>query len=216
MKIDRFFQLFVVKEKKFFPLYIELSKNILAGANRLVDLTMEQDEIKRLEIARAIKACERDGDKTMATILEELYKTFVTPFDREDVHQLASRMDSFLDFINDSAKKISIYQPTCIDEAMVQMAKLIEKDAELLVEAVSQFEELNKRADAISDLCKRIGDIEHEGDDLYEDYMSHLFTQEKNPIEVIKKKNIIQSLEDTTDHAKSVAEVIRTIIVKQA
>ena len=72
MKIDRFFQLFVVKEKKFFPLYIELSKNILAGANRLVDLTMEQDEIKRLEIARAIKACERDGDKTMATILEEL------------------------------------------------------------------------------------------------------------------------------------------------
>ena len=216
MKIDRFFQLFVVKEKKFFPLYINLAEDIKQAADCLVELTEETTEEKRMILARSVKEHERSGDRTTAKILEELYKTFVTPFDREDVHQLASRMDSFLDFINDSAKKLTIYHPTQIDKPMVEMAKMIQKDAQFLVQTVAMFEELNKRAEKISRLCKHIDEIEHEGDDLYEDYMSTLFSVEKDPIELIKKKNIMQSLEDTTDHAKDVAEVIRTIIVKQA
>lgn len=216
MKIDRFFQLFVVKEKKFYPLYIALSENIKEGAGLLLELVREADPDKRASLARAIKDCERHGDRITDKILEELYRTFVTPFDREDIHTLASRMDTFLDFINDSAKKMSIYHPKRVDAPVIRIAELIYKDAELLEQLIGELEDLRKKGDHLDSLCTRINDIEHEADDIYEEYMSFLFTEEKDAIELTKNKNIIQAFEDTTDRAKAVAEVVRTIIVKQA
>ena len=216
MKLDNFFQLFVVKEKKFYPLYIQQAENIVKAANLLVELTKESDEDNRRITAKRIKECETAGDKITKTIFDELFKSYVTPFDREDIHQLASQMDTFLDFLHDSSRKIAIYQPKGIDEKLIDIAGYILKDAECLLEITKSFETIRKNVYTLGKYCDRMKEIEHIVDDTYEAYMSYIFQNEKDSIELVKKKNIVQALEDTTDQAKDVAETVRGIIVKMS
>lgn len=216
MFLDKFFQLFVAKEKKFFPLYTQQSQIISKAAELLLQLTRESDEAKRNTLAKEIKMLESDGDKVTHTLFDELYTTFVTPFDREDVHQLASQMDSFLDYIDDSAKKFSIYQPIGTDTKLIEIAEYINKDAQCIAETVQNLDKIRNKVDLLDKLCDRMKQIEHIVDDIYEDYMAYIFHNEKDPIELVKKKNIVQCLEDTTDYAKHVSETVRTIIVKMS
>ncbi|MBP1670676.1 MAG: hypothetical protein H6Q22_248 [Bacteroidetes bacterium] len=160
MKIDRFFQLFVVKEKKFYPLYIAQLEIIKVAAEDLKSLFLESNPELQKEYYKKIKELETKGDKVTAQIYDELNKTFVTPFDREDIHILASRI-------------------------------IVKK-------------------------CNKIKEIEHKVDDLYEEFNSFLFDTEKDAIELVKHKNIVQSLEDTTDRAKDISDTVRSIIIKLA
>ena len=114
MKIDRFLQLFVVKEKKFYPLYIEQAANIEAAAKLLVELLQEQDPEKQ------------------KALYKDLNKTFVTPFDREDINLLSGRMDTFLDFIHDAAKRMLMYRPKSVNQLLIAMGQCIVEDARIL------------------------------------------------------------------------------------
>lgn len=138
----------------------------------------------------------------------------MTPFDRDDIHELAETMDSFLDTIRDSSKKIAIYQPKANSKKLIEIAEYIVKDAEILLEMTNKFENMRNEIKELNDMCLQIKEIEHTIDDLYESYMSNLFEFEENPIELVKKKNILQALEDTSDVAKAVSGVIRSIVVK--
>lgn len=214
MKIDNILQIFVVKEKKFFPLYIQAAENILKAANLLKELTNEEDPDDRRILAKRIKECEVEGDKITHKIIDELYEAFVTPFDRDDVHDLAQEMDSFVDYIRDSSKKFAIYQPKNNSKKLIEIADYIVKDAELLLEITRHFNDIRNDITVIAKLCDQIKEIEHIVDDIYETYMSNLFEFEKDAIELVKKKNIVQALEDTSDAAKDVSDKIRSIIVK--
>lgn len=214
MKLDRFFQAFVVKEKKFYPLYIQQATLVEKAASLLVELVKENSVEKRREICKEIKKVETAGDRVAHTIFDELYKTFVTPFDREDIQTLASRVETFLDFIYDSSKKMVIYHPQAIDKVWVSIAEAILEDARILREIMNELEHINTKSAIIMQKCARIKEIENEVDDLYECYMSNLFEVEKNAIELTKNKNIIQNLEDATDKAKEIGDCIKTIIVK--
>ena len=216
MKIDRFLQLFVVKEKKFYPLYISQTENIVVAAEGLKRLYLESNYELQKESYRKIKDLETKGDQITAKIYEELNKTFVTPFDREDIHVLASRIDTFLDFIHDSARKLAMYKPLSPSKDLITIVDLILEDAKLINEIARNLEFLVKRNGEILKLCKRIKEIEHKVDELYEDYNIFLFQNEKDAIELVKNKNIVQSLEDTTDRAKEISDSIRSIIVKLA
>ncbi|MPL84420.1 hypothetical protein SDC9_30385 [bioreactor metagenome] len=216
MKIDRFLQLFVVKEKKFYPLYISQTENIIVAAEELKRLYLESNYELQKESYRKIKDLETKGDQITAKIYEELNKTFVTPFDREDIHVLASRIDTFLDFIHDSARKLAMYKPLSPSKDLITIVDLILEDAKLINEIARNLEFLVKRNGEILKLCKRIKEIEHKVDELYEDYNIFLFQNEKDAIELVKNKNIVQSLEDTTDRAKEISDSIRSIIVKLA
>jgi predicted phosphate transport protein (TIGR00153 family) len=216
MKIDRFLQLFVVKEKKFYPLYISQTENIVVAAEELKRLYLESNYELQKESYRKIKDLETKGDQITAKIYEELNKTFVTPFDREDIHILASRIDTFLDFIHDSARKLAMYKPLSPSKDLITIVDLILEDAKLINEIAINLEFLVKRNGEILKLCKRIKEIEHKVDELYEDYNIFLFQNEKDAIELVKNKNIVQSLEDTTDRAKEISDSIRSIIVKLA
>lgn len=216
MKIDRFLQLFVVKEKKFYPLYISQTENIVVAAEELKRLYLESNYELQKESYRKIKDLETKGDQITAKIYEELNKTFVTPFDREDIHILASRIDTFLDFIHDSARKLAMYKPLSPSKDLITIVDLILEDAKLINEIARNLEFLVKRNGEILKLCKRIKEIEHKVDELYEDYNIFLFQNEKDAIELVKNKNIVQSLEDTTDRAKEISDSIRSIIVKLA
>lgn len=216
MKIDRFLQLFVVKEKKFYPLYISQTENIVVAAEELKRLYLESNYELQKESYRKIKDLETKGDQITAKIYEELNKTFVTPFDREDIHVLASRIDTFLDFIHDSARKLAMYKPLSPSKDLITIVDLILEDAKLINEIARNLEFLVKRNGEILKLCKRIKEIEHKVDELYEDYNIFLFQNEKDAIELVKNKNIVQSLEDTTNKTKEISDSIRSIIVKLA
>lgn len=214
MKFDDILQLFVVKEKKFFPLFIKDAENIRKAAVHLLAQTQTDDLDERKSLAHRIKECETEGDQITHTIQKELLESYVTPFDRNDIHTLAENMDSFLDCIRDSSKKIAIYQPKVIGPKLISIAEYILKDAELLLKITGEFENLRKDAKEISVLCDEIKEIEHTVDDIYESYMSSLFENETDAIELVRKKNILQALEDTSDVAKSVSGTIRGIVVK--
>ena len=216
MKLDVITQIFVVKEKKFFPLYIKQSKLITEAAQLLLKLVHEDTPAERKKICDDIKKLETEGDAVTQTIFDEIYKTFVTPFDRDDMNKLTSEMDTFMDLLYDSAKRISMYSPKAIAPVWIKTAELILEDAQYISLIVNEFEHFRKKHLFITEQCGKIKEIEHRVDDIYDEYMSYIFGNEKDAIELVKYKNIIQSLEDATDMAKKLAESVRTIIIKQS
>lgn len=216
MKIDRFLQLFVVKEKKFYPLYIEQAANIEMAAKLLVELLQEQSHDRQKALYKDVKEYEHRGDMITAKLYEELNKTFVTPFDREDINRLGSSMDSLLDFIHDAAKRMLMYRPKRVSQLMIAMAQCIVEDARILGQIMDILDQIQKRSQEINEKCVCIKQIEHDVDDLYEEFMSDVFANEKDAIELIKLKNIGQVLEDATDRAKDVSDILKGIIIKFA
>ena len=214
MKIDRILQLFVVKEKRFFPLFIQWAETINAAADLLLIQAKSDNPDERRMLAHRIKERETEGDIITKKIVDELMDAYVTPFDRDDIHELAEAMDTFLDCIRDSSKKIAIYQPKEPSRKLIEIAEYIKQDAEILIEITGKFDDMRKEAKEVDALCNKIKEIEHIVDDVYESYMSNLFEFEKDAIELTKKKNIASALEDTSDRAKTLSNVIRSIAVK--
>lgn len=214
MKLDKILQIFVVKEKRFFPLYIQAAENILKASDLLVNITREEDPEQRRILAHLIKDCEVVGDKVTDKIIDELLDAFVTPFDRDDVHALAEDMDTFMDNIRDASKKIAIYQPKTSSKKLIEIAEYIKKDAEILAEMTRNFDRMRDDLKWFDLKCDQIKENEHICDDIYESYMSNLFEKEPDAIELVRKKNILQALEDTSDVAKRLSGTIRGIMVK--
>lgn len=214
MNLDKILQIFVVKEKRFFPLFISSAENIVKAASLLVELAREEDPDERHLLSHRIKECETAGDRITDKIVDELMNAYVTPFDRDDIHALAEDMDTFLDTIRDAAKKIAIYQPKKSSHKLGEISEYILKDAELLLALTQRFEVMHDDLKEIDNLCDRIKENEHIVDDIYESYMSTLFAKEPNAVELVKKKNIAQALEDVSDMGKSVSNTIRSIAVK--
>ncbi len=216
MKIDTFLQLFIVKERKFFPLFKQQGEHLLAAAKLLAEMLRETNEEKQKLLYREIKIVEHKGDEVAATIYNELNKSFVTPFDREDIQLLTSRVDSFIDLINDTGKRVVMYQPCPITPHMVTMSDFVVEDSKLLHGILSTLESIKKNTEAVLEDCKRIKVIEHECDDLYELSTVDLFSHVDNPVMLMKQREIVMTLEEITDRAQDVANIMRRIIVKFA
>jgi Phosphate transport regulator (distant homolog of PhoU) len=216
MGLNSFIKRLQKKEKKFYPNFIKQAEITQTAAKALLELVNCREYEEQKIIGRQIKKCETEGDVIQDSLYKDLYESFITPFDRDDMHELASTMDDFLDFINDSAKRILIYHPSKIDHHIVEITECIFEDAHALVAITRDLEFADKRHFDILEQCNRIKDLEHRADDIFEDYMSYLFKSESNAIEIIKCKNILQGVEDTTDKAKNISDLIRTIIVKLA
>ena len=215
MNIDHLLQLFVVKEKSFFPLFVQSAENISVAAGLLLEQAKATDPDERRMLSHRIKERETEGDNITHKIVDVLMNAYITPFDRDDIHDLAEGLDGFLDSIRDSSKKIAIYQPKS-SKKLIEIADYINKAAQCIVEATKRFDTLRKDAKEIDKICDEIKEIEHIVDDIYETYMSNLFIYEKDAIELVKKKNIAQALEDTSDVAKAVSTKIRSIVVKNS
>jgi predicted phosphate transport protein (TIGR00153 family) len=169
-----------------------------------------------VEYAKRIKAYEKQGDNTLIRIFEELNTTFITPFDREDIHDLANSLDDVMDHINSSAKKIVLYRPKQIPESAIKLAQLVDNASDVVLNAVSELSNVKRNAKNVKELCNELHDIENSADEVYEQFLSNLFANEKDNIEVIKLKEIMQELEKATDVAEGVGKIIKTIIVKYA
>ena len=216
MKIDKLLQLFVVKEKRFFPLFIQSAENIRKAAEFLAVQAREEDVDERRMLSHRVKECETVGDTITHRIVAELLDAYVTPFDRDDIHELAEIMDTFIDSIRDASKKIAIYQPKAASKKLIEISEYILRDAEIVKEITLHFETMRNDVKVVDSLCDKLKENEHICDDIFESYMSNLFEMERDAVELVKKKNIAQALEDTSDVAKSVSNIVRRIAVKMS
>lgn len=213
---NSFFSRFAPKEPKFFPLFKQLSTIVKQASEELLESLKYNSTKERVEYQKKIKNLEREGDVLAHRILDELGTTFITPFDREDIHVLTSSIDDVLDGINSCAKRIAIYNPRAISESGQKLCAIIAQGAELIDKAMGELETFRKNPNTLSEYCKQLHDLENAGDDIYENFMIKLFEEEKDGIELIKIKEIMQELERTTDSAEHVGKVLKSLIVKYA
>ncbi len=204
------------KEKHFFPTYAKQAETAQIAAKYLKELVKSDDSEERKLLTRMIKKQETTGDELLREFYVELNESFITPFDREDMNQLAMDLDTFLDFINHSAKTILMYNPKKIDKQIKEIVDNIHEDANLMVKIFNLLDDLGKNHQEISELCQQVTQIEHVVDDIYGDYVSYLFGNEKDEIELLKYKEIAQVVEDTTDRAKDVTGTVKCLIIKES
>ena len=216
MSLNSFLQFFVTKETKFFPIYIKQAELLVHATKTLLEMVKIDDYEERKLLGRQIKKDETDGDELFRNMYKMLNITFITPFDREDVNELASNMDDCLDIIDDCSKNILMYQPKHIDSQLNETAKYLYECAELLYEIIKMLEHLSLNHNNIIDKCDKIKHIEHIIDSIYSDYISNLFNKETDYIELVKNKNIAETFESASDILKNVADTIRTIVIKNS
>lgn len=203
------------KEPKFFPLLKELS-NIIITASDLLISCIENYPDGAMDYFKKIKEVEREGDKLSNHVFDELNTTFITPFDREDIHDLASKLDDVTDRITGCARRIAFYKPKRMPESMLNTAKMIKEASISISHAVEELNVLKKNAKKVKLYCQELHEIENQADYEYQNFIMNLFIEEKDSIEVIKLKEISYELERATDEAEHVGKIIKTIIVKYA
>ncbi|HEU4400555.1 MAG TPA: DUF47 family protein [Candidatus Polarisedimenticolia bacterium] len=160
--------------------------------------------------ATRIKEIEHRCDKHVHELVRTLHRTFITPIDREDIHDLGSSMDDVVDLIDAAASRAVLFRIESEIPDAADLARIIHKQAEEIRQAVMHLRDSNKTLDR----CARINELEKEGDRLYREAVVRVFDSGKDPIFVIKAKEIIETLEAATDAAESVAIVLERIVLK--
>jgi len=208
-------QLLIPKDRIFFPLLEKASLNLVTISKALYDALTTTSAEERTVLIREIERIEHEGDKVTHEIMHQLSATFITPFDREDIHELTSAIDDILDHIHGSAKRIEIYKVTNISPAMIKLAELIQQAADELYKAIHELRDL-KNTNTIREASIKINSIENHADDVFDNAVAKLFEEEKNAIELIKIKEVLQNLETATDKCEDAANVLSSILVKHS
>jgi predicted phosphate transport protein (TIGR00153 family) len=201
---------FIPREEKFFDLFVEDAQNVLAGARMLEELFRSYDQRERL--ASQLRDTERRGDGISHDIGQRLAKTFVTPFDREDIHQLISRLDDVIDFVEEVADTCILYKIDAPTPTATEQAGIIVLQCEEIVRALEKL----KGFKGVEPHWIEIHRLENEGDRIVRQAIADLFTNGAEPVNVIKWKDVYGLLEDTIDACEDVANVIESIVVKHA
>ena len=208
------FNIFIKKDNKFLELLNRQVEKLVEASDVLVEFMKSSDDFERRALSEKIKFIETAGDGFFDKIFDELNETFITPFDREDIQELATKMDDVLDYINGITKRTMIYHLSEIPEEFVTIAEIVQKQCRSLDISMSGLGKVAKKPEAVKRECLTIHELETLADEIYSSYVARLFAECKDPIELIKLNTIVQYLEDTTDKTEDVADVIKTIIVK--
>ena len=198
----------VPQKREFFVLYSRAARNTVEIAQRLVSLLEEFPQADGL--LRDIKELEHEGDRLTRELVDLLNRTFVTPFDRDDMFQLASALDDICDHIDEAAGNIAGYGVTEIRQSAKQQAEVILRATEKLSEAVEQIEGFKDADRQLNELR----DLEDEGDRLNREAVSQLFKTETDAISIIRWKDIHEQLEEAVDACENAADVLEAILVK--
>jgi predicted phosphate transport protein (TIGR00153 family) len=216
MNLNSILSVFTPKDVKFFPLLKELSDTMVKAGTLLNDLFAATEKDQRPEICHLIKKEETNGDIVSNRIAKELNGTFITPFDREDINALADKIEEVLDVINRVAHKVFLYTPDKFPAEAILMSEIIKKGTEEIQGAVNGLEHLKKSDAVFRKHYKNIKALEEEADGVYEQGIMGLFKNEKDTIELIKLKEIIQELEKAANKINSAGKILKTIFVKYA
>jgi hypothetical protein len=204
------------REQVFFDLFEKSAANVHLGAQKLVEL---MENFKDLDVrAQAIKDVEHEGDRLTHEMIERMNKTFITPLDREDIHELACRLDDILDLIDTAVARIALYKIKEPTPDATALARVLERSAAIIKEAIPRLRRLSSKVaiDSLLKCCVDIHTQENEGDRIEQHALAALFENGHDPIFVIKWKDVYQDLEAATDRCEDVANVMEAIVLKNA
>jgi predicted phosphate transport protein (TIGR00153 family) len=213
MRIDTIIQKLLPRDDKFFVLLEQSMKNLVRASQTLQKMNATTMLTQRTAIAKELQDLEHEGDALTHTIFSELNSTFVTPFDREDIHLLASALDDICDYIDGAASRMVLYRINKIPEPMKQLIDVLALSVLDLEKGVHLLRHLN-RFDELREVFKSVNDYENQADTIFENAVADLFKKEKNAITVIKVKELLVGLETATDKCEDAANVLESILIK--
>ncbi|HSN41292.1 MAG TPA: DUF47 family protein [Burkholderiales bacterium] len=201
------------REGRFFELFNEHAGQVVQGSRELAVLVASGDDLERR--AYNIESIEKRADKIAQSTIELLHKTFITPLDRDDIHQLISKMDDILDLIEDAAQLIFIYDIRVVTDEERKLADICVMCTEKVQTAVGMLSNMNNAA-AILAVCVDIDKLESEADHVMRAAMAKLFRDEPDVRQVIKLRAVYQTLEAVTDSCEDVANIIEGIVLENS
>ncbi|HTO74103.1 MAG TPA: DUF47 family protein [Gemmatimonadales bacterium] len=201
------------RDERFFDLFIAVSQRTVEASGLLRDM-LAADEERRGPIVDQIKRLEHECDQLTYEVVTRLDKTFITPLDREDIHELAGRLDDVIDLIDGNARRAQIFHVGKAPSGVILMAETIQRANEQVLAAVNGLSE--DKSQAVIAACVQVKRFEEEGDSLYHEWMGRLFEGTPDPLTVIKWKEIYDNLERTLDHAQDAANVLESISIKHS
>jgi len=200
----------VPREAKFFEMFASMASNVTQGAKLLSQILMDMQNIEVR--VRQLSDIEHAGDDITHTIITRLNQTFITPFDREDIHKLATSLDDVLDFIHAAGERIMMYKITTAPPHAAELAQIIVRQTEELAAAVAMLE----KHDRVLDHAVEVNRLENEADQVARESIGRLFENETDPINLIKLKELYEVLETATDKAEDAANVLESVVLKSA
>jgi len=199
------------REEEFFDLFVAVATRNKEAAQHLRDLFDAPAE-RRTPHVEAIKRLEHEADQVTHEVVNRLDRTFITPLDREDIHQLASDLDDVMDAIDGTARRSQIFHLGSAPPGVKQLTEVIQRMVAVLAEGVSRL----KKGDDVMRFCVEAKQLEEEGDAIYHEALGQLFEKERDALEIIKWKEIYDNLEQTLDQGEDVANVLESITLKHA
>lgn len=199
------------REEEFFTLFIEVANRNKEAVAHLRQL-FEAPPDRRTPHIEAIKRLEHEADQVTHEVVNRLDRTFITPLDREDIHQLSSDLDDVMDAMDGTARRAQIFGLGVSPQGVLRITEVMQRMVAAIGEAVSRL----KKGDDVMRYCIEAKQLEEEGDAIYHESLGQLFAKERDAIELIKWKEIYDNLERTLDEAEDVANVVESITIKHA
>ncbi|HRP89926.1 MAG TPA: DUF47 family protein [Edaphocola sp.] len=215
MGLNSILKNFLPKDKVFYNLFEEICSNLTGMSKAFVQAMHEPDANIRIAALQGLKDWEHKNDSLTHKVFLELSQNFITPFDREDIHSLATALDDVADYMYAGGKKIVIYNIYEINQYMKDMSLVVQESIKFLTEAVSHLRDM-KNIRAIMEACVKVNSLENKADELYDSSIRDLFTNQTDAIEILKFKEVFEDLEIITDKCEDATNIIESIIVKYA
>jgi predicted phosphate transport protein (TIGR00153 family) len=216
MNIDKFLKFFVPKDHSFHPLFEEDVKNMVKATELLKEMLSSTESEVHERFHKEIKDVEHIGDQITDKTYQQLNKSFITPFDREDIHELIAHIDDVVDSINGVSRRICLYKPKKLLPVFKEMAIMINEAAKEIELGIHCLNDAAANKDKISKACSNVTAIEHKVDEYYYVAVAELFDKEKDPAELLKNNKILEILERCVDEEEDVTDTIKSIMIKMA
>jgi predicted phosphate transport protein (TIGR00153 family) len=216
MNIDKFLKFFVPKDHSFYPLFEEDAKNLVKATELLKQMMSTSEICEHERIHREIKDVEHIGDEITTRAYQQLNKSFITPFDREDIHELTAHIDDVVDSINGISRRVCLYKPKHLMPVYRQMAESIYEAAKEIQICIHCLNDAAANKDEIAKACDNVTAIEHKADEYYFVAVAELFDKEKDAAELLKNNKILEILERCVDEEEDVTDTIKSILIKMA
>ena len=211
-----FFSALMPRETRFFSLFDRHGALIAEGGHAIVELVQHyEDTTRRAELIQRIGEIERKADKITHETVSVLHSTFITPFDRNDIHRLISGMDDVLDLMQDAAESMNLFDIQTLPPASLRMAELLQQCCVKMQAGVALLSSMDNAQRAL-DITREIDRLESDADKVSRDGISVLFREEMDVRQLIKHKNVYEYLENAIDKCQDVANVIESVVLENA
>lgn len=208
------FSFFTKKDTEFYDLFLA-SANYFHNSAELIYDVMSGNNKAEAKISDIV-SIEHKADAINDKIIDKLNKTFITPIDREDIYALANGLDDGVDFLQGTLQRAVMYHLNDTSDAAIALSKLLIEATKEILSAFSMLHEITKHEHEILECTYKVSKLESEGDRIYREHVGYMFEHIKDPIELIKWKDILTYMEDTLDHCEKLSDLVRGVVMKYA